>query len=111
MSTRRITVCGVGAVGGNLVEHLARTGWRNLHAVDFDRVEGHNIGNQPYQIRQVGQSKVLALASLVYEATGLALAPTNLRIGKKNVHRVVTATDLVDTLDNAPARRVLARIH
>ena len=110
MSARRITVCGVGAVGGNLVEHLARTGWTHLHAVDFDRVEGHNIGNQPYQIRQVGQSKVHALASLVYEATGLALETTNLRIDKKNVRRVVTTTDLVvDALDNAQARRVVAQ--
>ena len=110
MSARRITVCGVGALGGNLIEHLARTGWRNLHAVDFDRVEGHNIGNQPYQIRQVGQSKVHALASLVYEATGLALTTTNLRIEEKNVRRVVTAADLVvDALDNAEARRVVAQ--
>ncbi len=34
-------------------------------------------------IRQVGQSKVHALASLVYEATGLALSTTNLRIDKE----------------------------
>ena len=35
----RLTVCGAGAVGSNLVNNLVRQGIRKITVIDFDRVE------------------------------------------------------------------------
>lgn len=44
LETARIVVCGVGALGSQLVDNLARHGAKNLLVIDKDRVEDHNIG-------------------------------------------------------------------
>ena len=50
------------SLGGNLAEHLARSGWTSLRLVDSDLVTAGNLACQPYAARQVGQPKVRALA-------------------------------------------------
>ena len=102
----RVVVCGVGALGANLVEHLARSrcpGW--LVVIDHDRVEAANVGNQPYDLRQAGQSKVHALAARIYEACGRQVEAVHSTIDAKSARNLLRGADLViDTLDNAAAR-------
>ncbi len=46
LQNSRVTVVGLGAVGGYAVEGLARAGVQHLKIVDFDRVEASNINRQ-----------------------------------------------------------------
>lgn len=48
----KITVCGVGALGSNLVDNLARQGFSNFKVIDMDRVESHNVDG----MKMVGHS-------------------------------------------------------
>ena len=46
LQTKRVTVVGLGAVGGYVLEGLARAGVENLRIVDFDTVQASNINRQ-----------------------------------------------------------------
>lgn len=46
LSERRVTVVGLGAVGGYVVEGLARAGVRQLRLIDFDTIQPTNINRQ-----------------------------------------------------------------
>jgi tRNA A37 threonylcarbamoyladenosine dehydratase len=81
-----VVVAGVGAVGGYVVEALARSGVGRLRLVDFDRVEMSNLNRQ-----------LLALHSTLGEPkTALAAQ----RIRDINPHCQVTAIDLRITAGN-----------
>lgn len=46
LQTRSVTIVGLGAVGGYVVEGLARAGVRHLNLVDFDTLQPTNINRQ-----------------------------------------------------------------
>ena len=64
----RIVLCGAGALGSHLAEHLLRQGVRQLTVIDFDRVEQHNLGTQSYEEGDIGAFKVDALRARCYRA-------------------------------------------
>jgi molybdopterin/thiamine biosynthesis adenylyltransferase len=104
----RLTVCGAGAVGSNLVTTLARQGLRHFTVIDFDRVEAHNIGTQSYAEADVGAFKVEALQAEIFRAVGVELAAVRQRLTDRNVARLLAATDLVvDGFDNHAARALV----
>jgi len=102
----RLVVCGAGAVGGNLVEHLARCALpASLAVIDHDRVEVANIRNQPYDVRQAGTSKVHALASRVFEACECRIDAIHATLDAASAPKLLRGAALVvDALDNAPSR-------
>ena len=65
---RPVTVCGAGALGGNLAETLARMGFARLKVVDRDGVEMRNLSTQPYSRAEVGAPKARVLANALYRA-------------------------------------------
>src|SRR5262245_48703272 len=96
----RLVVCGAGAVGSNLVNHLARQGIRQIAVIDFDRVESHNIGTQTYAEADIGAFKVEALQADIFRAVGIELTAIRPRLTSRNVGKFLTDTDLViDGLD------------
>jgi len=104
-----ITVCGAGALGGNLVEFLARQGYPHVRVIDNDRVEQRNLGTQPYRERDVGSLKVEILSELVFEiGLGGELQTDHHRLDEQTVHRGLRGSALVvDCFDNAPSRRIV----
>src|SRR5438132_7232082 len=68
-----VTVCGAGALGGNVVESLARSGFGRLRVIDRDRVEERNLSTQPYYRSDIGAFKAKILANTLYRALGLAV--------------------------------------
>jgi hypothetical protein len=105
----RIVVCGAGAIGGNLVEHLARAAVPAvISVIDRDRVEAANVHNQPYDLRQSGLTKVSALAERVYEACGREIEGVHATISAGNARRLLRAAKVViDAMDNAESRLVV----
>src|SRR5919107_624332 len=65
-----VTVCGAGALGANVAESLARTGFARLRVIDRDRVEERNLSTQPYYRSDVGALKAKLLAHTIYRALG-----------------------------------------
>ena len=57
-----IHIIGVGAIGSNLAETLARLGLTNIHLYDFDIVSKHNVANQVFFDDQIDKPKIECIA-------------------------------------------------
>ena len=61
LQNRRVTVVGLGAVGGYVVEGLARSGVQSLRLVDFDTIQPSNLNRQILALEStLGQPKAEA---------------------------------------------------
>jgi hypothetical protein len=96
-----ITVIGAGGIGAALVVALAKTGFEKITVFDFDTIEEHNLPNQllPMLVGEdttVGSFKVVELARLVWELTGVHINPVALRYTTQSLGEIVIAA--VDTM-------------
>lgn len=106
----RLTVCGAGAVGSNLVDNLVRQGARRVKVIDFDRVEAHNVGTQLYAEGDTGAFKVDVLQAEVFRAAGVELGALRKQLTEQNVRKLLADADLVvDGFDNHAARALVTR--
>lgn len=104
----RVTVCGAGSLGANLTESLARQGFAKLTSIDRDRVEIHNISNQPYLLSDVGAFKTTILTNFLYRAVRVELIAKNVELNEKNCIKLLKGADLVvDTFDNSTSRQIV----
>lgn len=101
----RITVCGAGALGANLVEQLARCGANGLTVVDRDRLEEQNLATQPYGRSELGGHKANLLSALVYRSLGLQVTAVAKELTPDTAARLLRGSQLVvDCLDNRAGR-------
>jgi molybdopterin-synthase adenylyltransferase len=108
LTSARIVLCGAGALGSHLAEHLLRQGVRLLTVVDFDRVEQHNLGTQSYEVGDIGAFKVDALRARCYRATGVEIAVVGQPLTERNAAKLLRHADLVlDTFDTSASRRLV----
>ena len=108
LASTRLTVCGAGAVGSNLINNLARQGVRRLTVIDDDRIEAHNVGTQAYAESDVGAFKAKVLQSEVFRAVGIEITAVRKRLTERNVGRLLTGADLVvDGFDNHVSRSLV----
>jgi hypothetical protein len=63
ITSKRILVLGVGALGSTIAELLARGGATNMMVVDADRIEVGNLVRHTLTLPHVGKPKATALAS------------------------------------------------
>lgn len=104
----QVTLCGGGALGGNLTENLARSGFRRLKVIDRDRIEEHNLSTQPYLRSDVGSYKARTLAHQVYRAVGVEVEAVAKELVVENAHKLLRGSQLVlDCFDNTEARQVV----
>ena len=109
LATAHIVLCGAGALGSHLAEHLLRQGARQLTVIDFDRVEQHNLGAQSYEEGDIGALKVDALRARCYRATGVEIAAVSQPLTERNAPKHLRHADLVlDTFDTSASRRLVA---
>jgi molybdopterin-synthase adenylyltransferase len=104
-SNQLITICGAGALGGNLTEMLARMGFARLKLIDKDRVEMRNLSTQPYHRAEVGTPKARALANTLYRAAQAKVEPVIIELTPKNAAQLLHGSTLVvDAFDNRAGR-------
>ncbi len=102
--SKKITVIGVGAIGGWTVLSLAKMGFSNIKVYDPDVVSIENMNCQFYPYKAIGQSKVEALKKLVK-----AFANVNI----ETVHGLYTSDDapgegiVITAVDSMSARRMI----
>lgn len=63
----RIHIIGCGSVGSTVAELLARFGLTEFSLYDFDHVEEHNLVNQMFVLKDVGELKVHAVCNHLVE--------------------------------------------
>lgn len=65
--TDEIHIIGCGAIGSTVAEMLTRLGFEKLHLYDFDTVSPHNITNQMFREKDIGQLKTESLSNILKE--------------------------------------------
>jgi hypothetical protein len=105
MENFKITVCGAGAIGSNLVYHLAKQGYKKIKAIDRDRVELHNVPTQLWSTRDVGAVKVKALQNIIHRDVGILIEVLQKEVTAANAKSLLKGSDLVvDAFDNWTSR-------
>ncbi|MEC4893283.1 MAG: ThiF family adenylyltransferase [Oscillatoria sp. PMC 1051.18] len=103
-----VTICGAGALGANLTENLARTGFGKLKVIDRDRIEERNLSTQPYYKSDVGAYKAKILTNSLYRALSVAIDGQSKELTSDNVDQLLkNSTLVIDTFDNSVARQTL----
>jgi molybdopterin/thiamine biosynthesis adenylyltransferase len=103
-----VTVCGAGALGANIAENLARSGFGKLIVIDRDRIEERNLSTGPYYRSDVGAFKAKILANNLYRAIGTKVDTKTLELTSANTTQLLHDSQLiVDVFDNSVARQVV----
>ncbi len=100
-----ITICGAGALGANITENLARSGFSKLRVIDYDRIEERNLSTQPYYRSDIGAFKVKILTNSLYRALGIKIDGQSQNLTGENAGKLLGKSELViDTFDNSISR-------
>jgi len=67
---RPITIIGAGAIGSRIFAALVELGMEKVTIVDFDNVEPHNLANQIFLHRDIGDPKVAGCWEFYKDKTG-----------------------------------------
>jgi len=107
MSSKKVVVVGVGALGSHVVQFM-----RNLDVhitvIDYDRVERKNVQSQFHAKGTVGKSKVAGLKQSMNFLFGTKVVTVPHMLTRENVDVLLKGSDLViDCLDNAEARTII----
>lgn len=103
-----VTICGAGALGANITENLARSGFDKLTVIDCDRIEERNLSTQPYYRSDVGAFKAKILANNLYRAIGTKIEAKTKELTSANTTQLFQNSQLiVDAFDNSVARQAV----
>jgi molybdopterin/thiamine biosynthesis adenylyltransferase len=107
----RIIVVGCGSVGSLTILTLAKLGFKQIVAIDYDVVEPVNIPNQFYRFSDISKLKVEAIKDIVKDFTGTEIAIINRKIDEENKFIDIVGIDLntivVFALDNIESRALI----
>lgn len=103
-----VTVCGAGALGANITESLARSGFGCLRVIDRDRIEERNLSTQPYYRSDVGAYKAKMLTNSLYRALGVQIDGRSKELASANAAQMLDGSAIViDTFDNSVGRQAV----
>ncbi|MBD2358463.1 ThiF family adenylyltransferase [Tolypothrix sp. FACHB-123] len=103
-----VTICGAGALGANIAENLARSGFDKLTVIDCDRIEERNLSTQPYYRSDVGAFKAKILANNLYRAIGTKIDGKTKELTPANTSQLLKDSQLIiDAFDNSIARQAV----
>lgn len=106
-----VVVCGVGGLGGTIIELLARQGIGHLVIVDKGRFVENNLNRQIIATEgDLRKSKVKAAAGRVKKInSAVVVTPINKTINSQTVTEFIKNADVVlDGLDNFMTRQIVA---
>ena len=106
--TFKIAICGAGAIGSNLVNHLCRQGFADISVIDMDKVEVHNISTQIWGKRDCGNNKAVVLKNIMARDVGIIINAINKKLDEDNVKKLLSSFSLViDAFDNWESRKLV----
>jgi molybdopterin-synthase adenylyltransferase len=98
-----VTVCGAGALGANVTESLARSGFTKLRVIDRDRIEERNLSTQPFYRTDIGAHKAKILANALYRAVGVHVDARTEELRSENARKLLDGL-VIDAFDNSASR-------
>lgn len=108
-SSATVAVCGLGGLGSNIANALARAGIGKLVLIDFDRVDITNLHRQQYKANQIALYKADALAENLSEiAPYTEIQTVTAKITEENFADLLKDADVVcEAFDNAESKAML----
>lgn len=106
----RVSVIGLGGLGGTVIEWLSRVGIGHMTLIDGDRFEDHNLNRQLLCTqKRIGTTKSRAAAERVCGINGsITVTAHTAFLTSDNDNRLINDSDVVvDCLDNIESRFVL----
>ena len=104
LQSQMVTVIGLGAVGGYVVEGLVRAGVRHLRIVDFDTIQPTNLNRQIIALETtLGQPKALATRDRVVAINSeCTVEPMQLFAGDETLEQILSPKPdlLIDAIDS-----------
>jgi hypothetical protein len=108
MAEQEFIICGAGALGSNIIENMVRQGFKKFTVIDFDRVDDHNRHTQAYDRRDVGQLKVNALKSRIFNIMGISIEIQPKKLDETNIKKILNKNSIVvDGFDNTDGRKLI----
>jgi molybdopterin-synthase adenylyltransferase len=109
---QHLYIAGCGAVGSNMLDNLVRQGAREVSVIDYDRVDGHNVGTQTFGRKDQGQLKTSALKRKIFNDHGVTIdeIPRKLELDNIESFLKVSKEDnpiFIDGFDNSEARGLI----
>lgn len=107
---KNILLCGAGAIGSNISENLIRQGFKKLTVIDMDRIEKHNLNTQVWNQRSIGQTKVAALKSHLFNILKVSITDVFKELTESNIKKYFDLNMIViDGFDNSKSRGLVTR--
>ena len=108
-SSATVAVCGLGGLGSNIANALARSGIGKLLLIDYDLVDITNLHRQQYKANQVGMFKTEALVENLKEMSPYTqIEAQNVRISKENAGSLLQNADIIcEAVDDAESKAEL----
>ena len=106
-----VAVCGVGGLGGTIIELLARQGIGHLVIIDNDKFAENNLNRQIMATEgDLKKSKVKIAATRIKKInSAVTVTAVNKKIDSKNVKNLIKdAAVVIDGLDNLMTRQTVA---
>ena len=109
LSQGQVTIAGLGALGSNVADSLARIGVGHLHLIDFDVVDITNLNRQQYFMEHIGMPKTDALKSLLLKINPyLDIRMDCVKVTENNLKELFKdATIICEAFDNPEAKAML----
>lgn len=102
ISNSTVGIAGLGGLGSNIANSLARLGVGKLVICDFDTVDLSNLNRQQYFINQIDMPKVDALEENILKINPyIKIEKHNTKLNKENVYSIFKNCDIVaEAFDN-----------
>ena len=105
----KILVCGLGAIGSNLIVNMVRR-WPDFHYIgmDFDKVEERNLRTQAYYVEMVNHPKSVAIRAVMARHSRRVNYVPLARKLEVPIESLNMDVDLIiDCFDNSASRKLL----
>lgn len=109
LKNSRVCILGLGGLGSNIANSLARSGIGNLKIVDFDKVEVSNLNRQLYRLIHIGMKKTEALKSIIEEINPfINIICDSRKVDTENILEIVKGYDIiVEAFDSAESKAMV----
>lgn len=107
-----VCICGLGGLGSNIAQMLARLGVGNLVLVDFDIVDPTNLNRQNYFTDDIGSLKTDATERILKKINPyINFVKKNVFVCEDNILNIVQLADVVvEAFDNPKSKALLVNI-
>ena len=108
IQSAKIGIAGLGGLGSNCALNLARCGFMQFVAVDFDSVEATNLNRQAYFPEHIGRLKTDCLAELLHTLNpAIVIEMHAVQIDSTNVQAIFKECDVIIEAFDRPECKAL----